>query len=75
MDFGTMRSKLEAHQYTKLSDFEKDLQLVWNNAMLYNQKDTIYYRAAVRIRDTGKYELSHSINCYIISQSHVGSNS
>lgn len=54
MDFSTMRSKLETHLYTSLEEFEKDLQLVWNNAMTYNQKDTIYYRAAVRIRDVGK---------------------
>ena len=61
MDLGTMKRKLETHQYIKLSDFEKDLQLVWNNAMLYNQKDTIYYRAAVRIRDAGWYYNSISL--------------
>lgn len=53
MDLGTMRSKLDSHQYTSLEEFDKDLQLVWSNAMVYNQKDTIYYRAAVRIRDAG----------------------
>ncbi|XP_019854738.1 PREDICTED: bromodomain and PHD finger-containing protein 3-like [Amphimedon queenslandica] len=54
MDFSTMRSKLDSHQYKSLEEFESDLKLVWNNAMTYNQKDTIYYRAAVRIRDVAK---------------------
>ena len=49
-----MRLKLDCHQYKSLEEFESDLKLVWNNAMTYNQKDTIYYRAAVRIRDVGK---------------------
>ena len=49
-----MRLKLDSHQYKSLEEFESDLKLVWNNAMTYNQKDTIYYRAAVRIRDVGK---------------------
>jgi bromodomain and PHD finger-containing protein 1 len=55
MDFKTMRQKIENHEYTNLSEFEKDLKLVWNNAMVYNQKDTIYYRAAIRIRDASEY--------------------
>ena len=54
MDFGTMRQKVEQHQYASLDEFERDFNYVWNNAMVYNTKDTIYYRAAVRIRDAGK---------------------
>ena len=54
-----MRSKLDSHQYKSLEEFESDLKLVWNNAMTYNQKDTIYYRAAVRIRDVGKINYRH----------------
>ena len=53
MDLGTMRHKVETHQYASIEAFEKDLQLIWNNAMIYNQKDTIYYRAAVRMKDAG----------------------
>ena len=54
-----MKSKVESHQYANLDQFEKDLQLVWNNAMVYNQKDTIYYRAAVRIKEAGMYVYMH----------------
>ena len=49
-----MRQKVEQHQYTALSEFDNDFNNVWSNAMLYNAKDTIYYRAAVRIRDAGR---------------------
>ena len=49
-----MRKKVEQHQYNTLQEFERDFNFVWNNAMIYNTKDTIYYRAAVRIRDAGK---------------------
>ena len=53
MDFGTMRKKVETFQYTTLDEFEQDFYCVWHNATIYNQKDTIYYRAAIRIRDAG----------------------
>lgn len=54
MDFGTMKQKVEAHLYPSFREFEKDISFVWNNAMIYNQKDTIYYRAAHRIKEAGK---------------------
>ena len=54
MDFGTMRKRVEAHHYQSLDQFESDFYLVWHNATVYNSKDTIYYRAAIRIKDAGK---------------------
>ncbi|XP_059806402.1 bromodomain and PHD finger-containing protein 3 isoform X1 [Hypanus sabinus] len=53
MDFSTMRKKLETHCYKTLDEFEKDFNLVINNCMKYNAKETIFYRAAVRLRDIG----------------------
>lgn len=53
MDFSTMRRKLETHCYKTLDEFEKDFNLVINNCMKYNAKETIFYRAAVRLRDIG----------------------
>ena len=64
MDFGTMRRKVEGNEYTNLDQFEKDFYHVWHNATIYNQKDTIYYRAAVRIKEAGK-----STVCMILSES------
>ncbi len=53
MDFNTLKKNVESHSYSSFQDFERDLSLVWNNAMLYNGKDTIYYKAAMRIKETG----------------------
>ncbi|XP_019626877.1 PREDICTED: peregrin-like isoform X10 [Branchiostoma belcheri] len=53
MDFATMRTKVEGHQYRSLDDFERDFELIIRNCMTYNAKDTIFYRAALRMRDQG----------------------
>ncbi|XP_010188841.1 PREDICTED: bromodomain-containing protein 1 isoform X2 [Mesitornis unicolor] len=53
MDFSTMRKRLDAQGYRNLSEFEEDFNLIVDNCMKYNAKDTIFYRAAVRLRDQG----------------------
>ncbi|XP_061107988.1 bromodomain-containing protein 1-like isoform X1 [Conger conger] len=53
MDFSTMRSRIEAHGYRNLDEFEDDFNLIVANCMKYNAKDTFFYRAAVRLRDQG----------------------
>ncbi|XP_054035054.1 bromodomain-containing protein 1 isoform X3 [Dryobates pubescens] len=53
MDFSTMRKRLDAQGYKNLSEFEDDFNLIIDNCMKYNAKDTIFYRAAVRLRDQG----------------------
>ncbi|XP_042191159.1 bromodomain-containing protein 1 isoform X2 [Callorhinchus milii] len=53
MDFSTMRKRLEDHGYKNLDEFEIDVNLIIDNCMKYNAKDTIFYRAAVRLRDQG----------------------
>ncbi|XP_032895661.1 bromodomain-containing protein 1 isoform X4 [Amblyraja radiata] len=53
MDFSTMRKKIEDHGYNNLDEFEDDVNLIIDNCMKYNAKDTIFYRAAVRLRDQG----------------------
>ncbi|XP_038073948.1 peregrin-like isoform X2 [Patiria miniata] len=53
MDFSTMRSKVTGHEYRTIDEFEKDFDLVIKNCMTYNSKDTVFYRAAVKLRDMG----------------------
>ncbi|KAM7114225.1 bromodomain-containing protein 1 isoform 1-T3 [Molossus nigricans] len=53
MDFATMRKRLEAQGYRSLPEFEEDFDLIVDNCMRYNAKDTVFYRAAVRLRDQG----------------------
>ncbi|XP_037701286.1 bromodomain-containing protein 1 isoform X3 [Choloepus didactylus] len=53
MDFATMRRRLESQGYKSLAEFEADFSLIVHNCMKYNAKDTVFYRAAVRLRDQG----------------------
>lgn len=53
MDFQTMKQNLEAYRYLNFDDFEEDFNLIINNCLKYNAKDTIFYRAAVRLREQG----------------------
>ncbi|XP_065127373.1 peregrin [Paramisgurnus dabryanus] len=53
MDFQTMWKCLESHRYLSFESFEGDFLLIVNNCLKYNAKDTIFYRAALRLRETG----------------------
>lgn len=53
MDFSTMRQRIDAQNYCNLEQFEHDFNLIVDNCMKYNSKDTYFYRAAVRLRDQG----------------------
>ncbi len=63
MDFSTMRKKVENNQYSSLDGFEEDFYHVWHNATIYNQADTIYCKAALRIRDAGTVSIMHVAMC------------
>ncbi|XP_047225250.1 bromodomain and PHD finger-containing protein 3 [Girardinichthys multiradiatus] len=60
MDFSTMRSKLENHSYRSVADLEADFNLMVSNCLLYNTKDTVFYKAALRLRDLGGAILRHA---------------
>lgn len=60
MDFSTMRSKLDSHAYRSVSDLESDFNLMVSNCLLYNSKDTVFHRAALRLRDLGGAILRHA---------------
>lgn len=51
MDFTTMREKIAEQKYRTMDDFEADLDLVVMNCISYNSKDTVFYRAALKLRD------------------------
>lgn len=60
MDFSTMQSKLESHAYRSVTDLEHDFNLMISNCLLYNTKDTIYHRTALRLRELGGAVLRHA---------------
>jgi len=51
MDLGTMRSKLKDCRYNSLEQLEADFDLMIQNCLAYNNKDTVFYRAGIRMRD------------------------
>jgi bromodomain and PHD finger-containing protein 1 len=53
MDLSTMETKVKEHEYSNINEFVSDFDLMVNNAMIYNGKDTYYFRAAMKMRETG----------------------
>ncbi|KAK8670018.1 hypothetical protein V6N13_104784 [Hibiscus sabdariffa] len=51
MDFGTVAKKLNEGSYQTLEEFEYDVFLVPNNAMVFNASNTIYYRRARALKE------------------------
>lgn len=51
MDLSTMRRKLETGAYYTLDDMQSDFDLMIRNCLAYNNKETVFYRAGVRMRD------------------------
>ncbi|XP_018323470.1 peregrin [Agrilus planipennis] len=51
MDLSTMRNKLDSGQYQDLTSMEKDFDLMIANCLAYNNRDTVFYRAAIKMRD------------------------
>jgi len=46
MDLGTITKKMERGQYLSVEDFASDVRLVWQNAMTYNTKGSLYWTLA-----------------------------
>ncbi|XP_071698131.1 uncharacterized protein [Rutidosis leptorrhynchoides] len=59
MDFGTLRSKLDAGLYPNLEELEADVNLICSNAMQYNSSDTIYFRQARSIQELAKRDFEN----------------
>nr|XP_053641088.1 LOW QUALITY PROTEIN: peregrin-like [Cherax quadricarinatus] len=53
MDLSTMRQKAQTHQYSDVDQFASDFELMIDNCLIYNAKETIFYRTAVKLRDQG----------------------
>lgn len=43
MDISTVQKKFNEHQYATFEDFNKDVKLIWSNAMTYNPKHSAIY--------------------------------
>ncbi|XP_027198351.2 peregrin-like [Dermatophagoides pteronyssinus] len=77
MDLGTMRTKIEQNQYEEFQNFIEDLNLIINNCTFYNEKDTIWHKAALKLKihidniidDNRKYLLNYDTKTGLHSMS------
>ncbi|GFY44746.1 peregrin [Trichonephila inaurata madagascariensis] len=53
MDLSTMLKKVEEYKYKNFDSFENDFNLMIKNCLSYNSKDTVFYRAALKMREQG----------------------
>lgn len=53
MDLSTIKLKIDNFEYSSIDDLEIDFNLMISNCLAYNAKDTIFYRAGLRMRDQG----------------------
>ena len=62
MDFSTMRSKVDAHDYKSFKEFEMDFWRIINNGRTYNANGSRYYTLAVQL---GEKVMDLHCNCCI----------
>uniref|UniRef100_A0A2P2I9J7 Peregrin-like n=1 Tax=Hirondellea gigas TaxID=1518452 RepID=A0A2P2I9J7_9CRUS len=60
MDLSTMLEKARGHRYKTIDDLERDFELMISNCLAYNAKDTIFYKAGLKLRDQGGNILSQA---------------
>ena len=46
-----MAKKVSDKQYDSLDDFKADVTLICDNCCSFNEPDTVFYKAAVRLRE------------------------
>ncbi|KZP01472.1 hypothetical protein CALVIDRAFT_491979 [Calocera viscosa TUFC12733] len=50
MDWTQMKEKIQKHEYMNIEEFQNDVNLVFDNAMLYNAPNSTYYKGAVKCK-------------------------
>ena len=52
MCFKEMQARLKNLKYKQLDEFERDLNLIVSNCLQFNLKNSVYYKAALKLKDT-----------------------
>ncbi|XP_029464378.1 bromodomain-containing protein 7 isoform X1 [Rhinatrema bivittatum] len=58
MDFSTMKEKIRNNEYQSIEELKDNFQQMCTNAMIYNKPETIYYKAAKKLLNSGMKILS-----------------
>lgn len=75
-----LQAKLEKQEYDSITAFETDFNLMVNNCLAYNRKDTMFYRAGVKMKEQGGALIDQARKDYpeldpVIESEQVGSKS
>ncbi|KAF8586044.1 hypothetical protein K439DRAFT_1659937 [Ramaria rubella] len=58
MSFMGIDAKLDKGEYLDLDSFKSDINLVFDNAMLYNKRDTVFHKTAARLKASSAHTLA-----------------
>lgn len=61
MDLDTIRKKINACYYQCHEQFVSDIQLIWDNAKLFNTPDSYVYKQAIIMEEIAAHEISKLI--------------
>lgn len=75
-----LQAKLEKQEYDSITAFETDFNLMVNNCLAYNRKDTMFYRAGIKMKEQGGALIDQARKDYpeldpVIESEQVGSKS
>ena len=56
MDFTTLKRRVESGAVSDVDSLVSDLNLIFDNAMIYNGKGTDYYRMAQTLKDVVRFQ-------------------
>eukprot|EP00474_Spongospora_subterranea_P010266 CRZ10724.1 hypothetical protein [Spongospora subterranea] len=59
MDLGTIKSRLDSAWYSSFAAFAADVQLVWDNAKLFNEPGSEVHEAAIQMEDIWSRKKMH----------------
>jgi bromodomain-containing protein 7/9 len=62
MDFSTMDMKIKAGAYAGIDDYQRDFELMCNNALTYNEDTSVVYKAARKLLQQGLKVLQREKN-------------
>lgn len=51
ISFQQISERIASYSYQTIADFANDVRLLVSNCIVYNKKETPYYRAAIKVRD------------------------
>ena len=58
MDFSTIQNKLDSDSYTCVEDVLDDVQMIFDNCMLYNEEHSDIFKYASKMQEITKTEVS-----------------